>query len=806
MRILLVDDDEVISGSLSKALTEQHYVVDVAADGLAGWDFAESFTYDLILLDIMLPKLDGIALCRRLRSHNNTTPVLLLTAQDASTSKVSGLDAGADDYLAKPFDTKELLARIRALLRRGSTALLHDLEWDRLYVDPNACNVTWEGQPVKLTPKEYRLLELFLRNPQRIYSNSTLIDHLWSFDDVPTEDTIRSHIRGLRAKLKTAGMSQDPIETMYGIGYRLRAIEVSPSETDLLIEDVEPKSLKDKKGKKGSKKKQRKDDHLFEEKKQTKTETTESRTASGIAEIWNQVKDELDRRIRAIETAQTALLDDSLSNKQHEQAEQTAHKLVGSLGMFGCDEGSRLSREIEQLLREKRLNAEQKTRLTTYTIALREEFHQMNSDVVAQTLVAESSNLPLILVVDNDRAWCASLEAEATKWSFQVQTVPDLATARRKLTHQTPVVVLLNVSDDQGEELVLIADLQSCTPPIPVLVFTQDDRLLDRVNIARLGGRGILRKPMFAVQVLETVNQLVQQTQSEQAKVMVVDDDPLILSALRNLLVPWGIVVTTLDQPLRFLDTLKTALPDLLVLDVDMPEVSGLELCQVVRQDPDWNGLPILFLTARSDRETRQQVFASGADDYVNKPIVEAELVTRILNRLERSRLMRYWAETDSLTGIANRRCSTQNLTKFISLAERQQKPFSFAILDVDNFKRVNDQYGHEMGDRVLSALGYLLKTSFRSEDTVGRWGGEEFVIGLYGATQFEAIDRLSALLATFRSQTLLAPNGDAVQVTFSAGVACYPENKPDLQTLYQSADSALRQAKETGRNQVLSN
>jgi diguanylate cyclase (GGDEF)-like protein len=241
------------------------------------------------------------------------------------------------------------------------------------------------------------------------------------------------------------------------------------------------------------------------------------------------------------------------------------------------------------------------------------------------------------------------------------------------------------------------------------------------------------------------------------------------------------------------------------VLDVDMPEVNGIELCQVVRQDPDWSGLPIVFLTARNDTQTRQEVFASGADDYVSKPIVEAELVTRILNRLERSRLMRYLAETDSLTGVANRRRSTQDLTKFLALAERQQKPFSFAILDVDHFKQVNDRYGHEMGDRLLHALGHLLKTSFRSEDTVGRWGGEEFVVGMYGATHFEAVTRLSALLATFREQPLLSADNEVVHVTFSAGVSSYPETEADLIGLYRAADTALRKAKTTGRNQVLS-
>lgn len=137
MRVLVVEDDNLISTSLVKILTDQHYTVDSATDGQAGWELVDCFNYDLILLDVMLPKLDGISFCRKLRSQGNKTPIFLLTAQDTSTNKVMGLDAGADDYLAKPFDFQELLARIRALLRRGGSTLPPLLEWGNLQLDPS---------------------------------------------------------------------------------------------------------------------------------------------------------------------------------------------------------------------------------------------------------------------------------------------------------------------------------------------------------------------------------------------------------------------------------------------------------------------------------------------------------------------------------------------------------------------------------------------------------------------------------------------------------------------------------------------
>lgn len=222
MRLLLVEDDELIAESLVKALTDQHYIIDVATDGQEGGELVEAFTYDLLLLDVMLPKLNGIRLCQQLRSQGNRIPIILLTAQDTSTDKVMGLDAGADDYIVKPFDVQELLARIRALLRRGSSTLPPVLEWRNLRLDPSTCEVTYEGRLLHLTPKEYSILELFLRNSRRVFSQGAILEHLWSFEELPEEDTVRAHIKGLRQKLKAAGAPTDFIETVYGLGYRLK--------------------------------------------------------------------------------------------------------------------------------------------------------------------------------------------------------------------------------------------------------------------------------------------------------------------------------------------------------------------------------------------------------------------------------------------------------------------------------------------------------------------------------------------------------------------------------------------------------
>ncbi|MBD2187809.1 response regulator transcription factor [Pseudanabaena mucicola] len=222
MKILLVEDDERIAAALTEALTDHYYVVDVASDGEQGFAFAQTFPYELLILDVMLPKLDGIAVCRKIRQTGHKMPVLMLTARDTYQDKVTGLDVGADDYVVKPFDLNELLARVRALLRRGTSDLTMILEFGYLQLNPNTYEVRYDGEPLHLTPKEYRILELLLRHRNRTFSKSEIIDYLWSFTETPNEETVKVHIRSLRQKLKSMGAKQDLIETVYGLGYRLK--------------------------------------------------------------------------------------------------------------------------------------------------------------------------------------------------------------------------------------------------------------------------------------------------------------------------------------------------------------------------------------------------------------------------------------------------------------------------------------------------------------------------------------------------------------------------------------------------------
>jgi len=222
MRILLVEDDPGVSGFIMKGLTEERYAVDLATDGEEGFFMGDTIAYDLIILDVMLPKLDGMAVCRRLRAKGKGIPILLLTAKDAIEDRVLGLDMGADDYLTKPFAFPELLARIRSLLRRGGSQPTTRLKVGDLELDPVAHQVWRRGQEVTLTNKEYMILEYLLRNENRVLTRSAIIEHVWDIQYDNLTNIVDVHIRSLRAKIDR-DFPPSLIHTVRGVGYVLKA-------------------------------------------------------------------------------------------------------------------------------------------------------------------------------------------------------------------------------------------------------------------------------------------------------------------------------------------------------------------------------------------------------------------------------------------------------------------------------------------------------------------------------------------------------------------------------------------------------
>ncbi len=224
MRILVVEDHVWLAENLVEVLTQQGYTVDWLDNGEAVTSQIKTINYDLIILDILLPSVDGLQVCQQLRQRNYQVPILMLTALDTLMDKVQGLDSGADDYLSKPFEMEELLARVRALLRRGQAQACSNLTWGKLQLNPATYEVHYDRHLLNLTAKEFQLMELLLLNGRRVLSRSVIIEHCWSLEKPPEEETVKAHIKTLRQKLRMVG-AEKLIETVHGRGYRLMDTE-----------------------------------------------------------------------------------------------------------------------------------------------------------------------------------------------------------------------------------------------------------------------------------------------------------------------------------------------------------------------------------------------------------------------------------------------------------------------------------------------------------------------------------------------------------------------------------------------------
>jgi diguanylate cyclase (GGDEF)-like protein len=524
---------------------------------------------------------------------------------------------------------------------------------------------------------------------------------------------------------------------------------------------------------------------------------------AAVSAMWDRRKDEILQRVAVLEDAVLALLDGALDDDRRRDAVRVAHKLAGAVGTFGFPEGSRLARETEQLLDTPgMLDIAEVPRLSALVVELRRELEGPAS-------MSGGSGPPpppvtgSLLIVDDDEHLAGSIAAAAAAEGLGSRVVTSPADARLAVAQRRPDLVLLDPGfpDGTDDAFRLLDELTSAT--VPVLVFTVRSTFTARVEAARRGVTGFLDKSVPLPEVLEVIQEALAGVVPVAATVLAVDDDPVVLEGLDVLLGEAGFVVHTLTDPRRIFDVLESAAPDLLVLDFHLPHADGAELCRALRNDPRWATLPVVFLSGTTDAVTRQRMLDAGGDDHLTKPVIGRELVSRIRNRMDRLRPLQQLADEDGLTGILNRRRSRELIGQRITTARHFGRPLSLAVIDLDEFKAVNDRYGHAAGDSVLRRLSTLLSSRFRGEDVVARWGGEEFAVCMYDTSREDAVRRVAELLEAFRAETFFVDDGSPFTAAFSAGVAQYPEDGADVESVYRSADRALYRAKSEGRGRV---
>lgn len=668
MRILLVDDDEALMESLATRLIHQRYAVDIAVNGGSGESFMDLFHYDLVVLDLMLPDGDGIEFCRQFRAAGYANPLMILTAKESTDQKVSALDAGADDYVVKPFDFDELCARIRALLRRDSQGLPTVLQWGPLTLDPSTYETTFAGQLIRLTPKEFSMMELFLRHPHRVYSLSSIIEDLWSFEDPPGEDAIRTHIKGLRRKLQAAGAPKALIKTVYGLGYRLNE-EIEWDEQVVSEKQAKSQSVS------------------IEATVPEKTAVLSEK----LAQACDRYLQSANQQIDSLEVTAESLMRGTLTPEIRALGQLNAHKLAGSLGSFGMPEGSRIARQLEDHLKAITLPEVGPVCSLISPAAIAQLVEQLRRQVAtaertvtdptigtaAHTGVPSSmpAGLPLLLLVSEDEALCQRLMALAqpllmvqlrvARGAQAATQLFDLGPNNQLLDGQLPDVLMIDLASDPTAYTTLLENVQQIHDvPVVALAGTAGVDLSVRLALVEQGVTLVSDRTAPPLSLIETALTLFQ-SKTRCIQVAIVDDDPEMLALLNSSLRPWGFSVRTFESAFscwqwlsqasgdrtarkdssgarevnRGSDTLAPNIlaPDILVLDIEMPEMTGLELCRVVRGDVRFQSLPILFLTAHQDETLRKQAFQVGADDFIDKSVAVAELANRLRNQLARA-------------------------------------------------------------------------------------------------------------------------------------------------------------------------
>jgi PleD family two-component response regulator len=400
-------------------------------------------------------------------------------------------------------------------------------------------------------------------------------------------------------------------------------------------------------------------------------------------------------------------------------------------------------------------------------------------------------------VIDDDREWVTQLMTEAYRWGIQVVRATDPTQAISGIERACPDGVIINASANLSANgsgstsstatIEFVQVLKKRCPKVPIWVISQDsDADIDRLGLSQESAQGFFRKSIPLSTLMGVINRSLLEEEPSQsvpeAKVMVVDDDALMLSLLKGILEPWGMQVTTCNDPRQARAMLYQVQPDLMVLDFEMPEMNGIEVCQQVRQDAHTATLPILFLTAHRDPDTVQKVYSAGADDYVSKPVIAPELMTRIFNRLERSQLFREQTQRDRLTQCWNQEGSQVRFEHLIQEAERLHQPICFAVMGIKNLLELSHQKGYTETNHILLNIADSLRDTLPMGSSIARWNSGEFVMLMPGMDRRSGEGFLKE--AIVQIQNRLKPE---TVVQFTTGISEVTPSCKTLMTLYQT-------------------
>ena len=544
----------------------------------------------------------------------------------------------------------------------------------------------------------------------------------------------------------------------------------------------------------------------------------------------SSARDELQRHLQQLSHAFSQRLQDELPMlalnaermlhaEPHEQLQHLQrlrdqlHKLAGAAGTFGFSSLGQRARELEQEA-DQWLDILQKEQQSLH------DFSDSLQQLASQQFQAEHNTAPAsraakmprpsvserrIYILEDQVSIGENMRLTLNNFGYQAEHFTRIADLDRALETHLPdaLIVDVNLPDEALTGLQYAAQLQErLEEPLPLLVITTQDDFATHLEAVRVGALGFFTKPVDIPQLENRLERCFAQQQGEPYRVLIIDDDRELASRFSLILRGANMLVEMLHDPAEIFTRMRSFNPEVVLLDVSMPGCTGPELAQIIRMNDDWLRVPIVYLSAETDINRQMNALIKAGDDFVTKPISDNALIAAVFSRAQRARLLSNALSRDSLTGLLKHGDIKEQVGIELERAQRSGKPASVAMLDIDFFKKVNDSYGHAAGDNVIRALANLLRQRLRRIDSLGRYGGEEFLVVLPDCPAEQARRILDEIRQRFAELHFIAGE-QPFSVTLSAGIASTGDDPTGADDLLERADRALYAAKHGGRNQV---
>ncbi len=486
------------------------------------------------------------------------------------------------------------------------------------------------------------------------------------------------------------------------------------------------------------------------------------------------------------------------------------HNMNGSGASYGFHEISGAAGEVERFVRFLLDSA-----AIVDESALQELDNLVNELAAEVDAAVEPESLPLplprpalaevqsrVFLLEDDAATARSVQEQLEGHGYEVVIFSQPAEIVDAVEDELPDAMLLGMMLPDGERGPGIMGLlpAEISGRVPMIFVSADADIGSRLAAVRAGAAAFLTKPLDVDAAVEVLDRLTNRFLVEPFRILVVDDAPSVAALHTTILEDAGMIVQVVTEPTETLDAIEKFRPELVLMDMYMPDIRGDELAGIIRQDPSLLSIPIVFLSVEGDESKQfRAVQVGGGDDFLTKPIEPVHLVSSVAARAQRYREMRGLMQRDGLTGLLNHFNAKERLEAELLRSFRSGNALTFAMLDIDHFKEVNDTYGHPVGDRVLQSLARLMRQRLRRSDVVGRYGGEEFVVILPDTSARQAAAVLDELRLTFAALSHSA-GGHRFTCTFSCGFAEAAAGE-SREALTSRVDGALYEAKSAGRN-----